>query len=48
MRDAALDDDSGGGTDSLIRYTPSSTGIYWLVVTTFCANETGGCRLSVD
>ena len=41
---------SGGGKDQdyYIRYTPSSTGIYWLVVTTFYANETGGYRLSVD
>ncbi|OUM98548.1 MAG: hypothetical protein BAA04_11615 [Firmicutes bacterium ZCTH02-B6] len=44
----AYDDDSGGGTNSLIRFTPPSTGIYWVVVTTFFPGETGRYRLSTD
>jgi hypothetical protein len=43
----ASDDDSGGGTDARVVFTPSSDGTYAIRVNTLSAGETGAYTLSV-
>jgi hypothetical protein len=43
----AQNDDSGPGLNSLIVYTPSATGTYWIRLRAYSANTYGFCSLTV-
>lgn len=42
------DDDSGGGTDSRIRFEVPATGVYYLVAQSYSEGEVGGYSLTLD
>jgi hypothetical protein len=43
-----FDDDSGGGTNSLMRFTPPATGTYIVLAHSYSKEERGSYELSVD